>query len=61
MTTILTAAIIAFFATTAFAMLASWMTYKAPAAPRKPEVTEYVGPRFTAHGREIHQTGRRVL
>ena len=61
MTTIFLAALIAFLATTAFAMLASWATYKAPATPRKPEVTEYVGPRFTAHGREIQQTGRRII
>jgi hypothetical protein len=61
MTTIFLAAALAFFATVVFAMLASWATYKAPPAPRKPEVSEYIGPRFTAHGREIQQTGRRII
>lgn len=61
MTTILLAAALAFFSTTALAMLVSWATYKAPPAPRKPEISEYVGPRFTAHGRVIQKTGRRVI
>ena len=30
-------------------------------AKRKPEISEYSGPRFTPHGREVIQTGRRVL
>jgi len=59
--TIIFTALIAFFATTAFAMLASWLTYKAPAAPRKPEVVEYTGPNYTFYGREVAKTGRRVI
>jgi hypothetical protein len=31
------------------------------AAKRIPNPTEYTGPRFTAHGREIQQTGRRII
>ena len=56
------AALIAFGLVTATAMLVHALSPRVPApAKRKPQVTEYVGPRFTIHGREIVQTGRRVL
>lgn len=58
----LIAAAIAFGLTCATVMLVGALSPRTvKPAKRKPVVTEYRGPRYTAHGREIVRTGRRVL
>jgi len=64
MTTILILAI-AFLITATVAIIKARAELAAHAAEQAskhiPNPTEYTGPRFTAHGREIQQTGRRII
>ena len=58
----LIAAAIAFGLTFAMVMLVgAFLPRTVKPVKREPEVTEYRGPLYTEHGREIIQTGRRVL
>lgn len=50
---------LAFLAGFALAVIIAALTPRAPKG--KPEGTEYRGPLYTAHGREIGRHGRRVL
>lgn len=61
MTTFLIAAIAFAAAFILSVLIAALSPAKPKAAERKPEITEYTGPRFTAHGREVQKTGRRVI
>ncbi len=58
----LIAALIAFTLVTLTAMIIGLLTPRQNRpAKRKPQITEYRGPYFNAHGREVERSGRRVL